>query len=250
MQPGVPPLYVPVTRLAQRIVALAIALGALSPSMAAAQRQRDPAIAEARELYAQGLELVEDGRWADAMEAFRRSYELSAAPPALFNLALALRALGRVREARDRLAELGRLEGIEPTIGDVANVLRLEAASRVAILTIEGLPSVDGLELRLDGASIDDGARPLRLELDPGEHALSVSAPGYAAFEWQRDVDDGEEIDVDVELRVVEPEIWPWIVVGGAGAALVVVAVAIGVAVGTSQTDVSWPQVPRLAIRP
>src|SRR5688500_7650900 len=61
---------------------------------------------EAREQYRVGLEAMENGRWADALGAFQRSYELEPTVPALFNQGVVLRSLGRLREARDTFARL------------------------------------------------------------------------------------------------------------------------------------------------
>lgn len=204
-------------------------------------------VERARERYAEGLEALDDSRWAEALGAFGEAYELSRAPPALFNVAVVLRGLGRIREARDTLTQLLELlpEG-DLALREIARTMRAEAAARVAVLTLEDLPAPPRAQLRLDGEPLaDTGQRPLRVELDPGRHALAVTLEGHDPFEWRETLVDGARETVRVEL---EPSggmgLWPWIAAGGA---LLAVAIVVTVLVVTSDpstlTNVRHPRV-------
>src|SRR5688500_208387 len=213
------------TRYARDVKRTAVLVACLTviPLGAAAQRTRPAAppvsenVARGRALYAEGLAALEEARWADALGAFRESYALSEAPPALFNVALVLRALGRLREARDALTALIALDGVDPTLRETAVMMRREAAVRIAQLTLDRLPAAsEALRLRLDGAPLDDAReRPLRLEIDPGEHTLAVAYPGHELFEWRRVVRDGDRINVQIVLRDESTPIWPWLALAG-----------------------------------
>jgi hypothetical protein len=95
------------TRLAVTVLILAL------PGVALAQPPEPPdreptqtQFVEARDLFVRGTSFVENGQWADAITTFSQAYELSGVPPALYNVAFALRALGRHVESRDAFEAL------------------------------------------------------------------------------------------------------------------------------------------------
>lgn len=196
--------------------------------------------AQARALFAAGGAAIDAGRWADAVDSFRRAYELTGAPSALFNTAFALRALGRYREAAQAFGELLALEGISDSVRAQATELRDEVRGRLALVRLLGLEAEARYVVRLDGEGIDDtGTRPLVLQADPGRHTLDVSRPGFVRFEWAGSLEDGQMLDLGVELareaeraggeggggggNVLE-EPWLWIVIG----ALVIGGAVVG----------------------
>ena len=208
-------------------------------------RAQDPPPPAAREAYQDGLAAMENGRWADALAAFRRSYEIFPAAPALFNQGVVLRSLGRLREARDTFA---RLLDAHPDLSEearaAANEMGAEVAERIAALEVVNLPRAGpDLRIRFDGEPYqDDGSRPLVVEVDPGEHALAVLAEGYEPFEWRERVGDGETRRVRVALEETGVPIWAWI---AAGAGVVVGAVVVIALLATEQsqlTNVTMPE--------
>jgi tetratricopeptide (TPR) repeat protein len=192
---------------------------------------------EAREQYRIGLEAMENGRWADALGAFRRSYELNPTVPALYNQGVVLRSLGRLREARDTFARLLDEHPDAPADArEAANEMGREVAERIAELVVLNLPAPRfRLGLRLDGAPIDDpGDRPLSLEVDPGEHTLGVLREGYDPFEWRGALGDGEQREVRVELEKTGIPLWAWI---AAGSGVVLGAVIVVVLLATQESE-------------
>ena len=188
--------------------------------------------AEARVVYERGLEDVEAGRWADALEAFSAAYRLSGVAPALFNAATAMRALGRnveAREALDRL--LAEHDDLDETVRVVATQMREEVAARVAILELAGIPEgAADLAIRVDANPVaDTGARPLPVDVDPGYRRLAVESRALGRFAWEGDVAEGAHVPIEVELERDDGGIPWWVFAGGAalvvGAAIVVVAV-------------------------
>ena len=163
----------------------------------------DAEIAEARALFMAGQSAVEAGRWADALERFERSYALSHAPSALFNVAFALRSLGRHREARDAFDRLrAQHPGLDAPVAREAERLRAEEAERVAALHLHRLDAALRYELRLDGERVDDGGdRPLVIETDPGDHVISVTdRQSTAPFVWEGTLVDGQREAIDVSF--------------------------------------------------
>ena len=196
----------------------------------------DAEIAEARELYQRGTEQVETHQWTDALESFERSYSLSGASVALYSLAYTLRVLGRYREAREAFAQLlSDHDDLEPAIRRDAAALQREVAARVAILSLAGLPFEQVPTVLLDGTPVhDDGARPLPIEVDPGERSLRVEAPGYEPFTWQGNVVPGEDRTIDVTLEeegggtTGSPVFWIAAGVGFVAAAVIVGLILYG----------------------
>jgi hypothetical protein len=218
----------------RRCIAALLAAASFFAAPALAQTRDPAAVAEARTLYAAGLEAVGDGRWSDALAAFRRSYELSGAPPALFNAGLALRALGRAREARDVFAEvLDALPAGESDARREAEAMLIETAARVGHLSIEEVPPVPDVTLHLDGAPVEGGGRSVDLEIDAGDHAIIVTAPGHRPFEWRGSVTDGGRVRVRVVLEAEAIDPVPWILVGTGAAVAIAVAIIVGVVVAS-----------------
>jgi hypothetical protein len=153
--------------------------------------------AEGRAAYARGLTAADEVRWSDALREFERAYELARVPSALFNVATTLRALGRHVDARDTLTRLLRDHELDAeTQAEAARLLR-EESTRVARLRVGGLPTIDRLELRLDGRLTPLGtARPLELFVDPGTHVVEASAPAHTAARWEGTLTDGAVEDV------------------------------------------------------
>lgn len=176
---------------------------------------------QARQLFVQGAQEAEVGRWADALESFRLSYRLSGQAVSLYNAGLTLRSLGRFRDARsvfDHITE-DHPDASEQIVEETRNY-RIEVASRIARLTLLELPEVPELQLRLDGALTPDGGdRPLELEVDPGSHTLRVMLEGYEPFLWEGTIDDGSETTVLIDLHErsgggVGRKWWFWTIIG------------------------------------
>lgn len=188
---------------------------------------------EARSLFIDGSRDVEGFRWADAIPKFERSYALSCAPSALYNLAMALRALGRHRDARDAF---DRLLGAHPDLsGDLranAETYRREEAARVAVLLLAGVDPNARPEIHFDGQDVlDDGSRPVRIETDAGEHSLVATLADHEPFLWEGRLGDGQTETVELRFTPIPRgggvDVLPILL--GVGAALLVAA---GVVVG------------------
>lgn len=219
----------------------ALALLFLGPGPVAAQAPPELSEsdrAQARALFAAGAAAVDAGRWADAVDSFRRAYELTRAPSALFNTAFALRALGRYREAARAFDQLLALTNVSDAMRAQASELRDEVRGRLAIVRLVGLDPEVRHVIRLDAEAVEDtGDRPVVVQADPGRRAIDVSRPGFVRFEWSGTLTNAQVLELPVEL-VPQPaegpvsgggsvleEAWFWVVVG------VVVLAGAGVAI-------------------
>jgi tetratricopeptide (TPR) repeat protein len=152
----------------------------LATSVALAQKA-SPESRRAKALFEEGIALSDEGKWAEALEAFQKSDELVPSPTVKFNIAATLRALGRYVESKDvaeqimKAAETAKPPLKPQLVADVKKLLA-DVYDKIVALTVKLDPP--DAKLAIDGAE----ARPLadgRLELDPGRHVFVVSAPGY-----------------------------------------------------------------------
>ncbi len=209
-----------------------------------------PRMVEARALFSAGQDAARNALWADAVDRFEESYELCAMAPPLFNLAVALRALGRHLEARDTAARVLSAHEAElaPEQRREAELFLAAESARLSRLRLEGLDSV-AHEIELDDARRDDTRqRPLILETNPGAHVLRIRRQGFRDFEWEGSLRDAERLSLSVELSPLEsPSIFEepafWVVTGSI---LVVGAVIIGVVLATTSDGQLKPESMRI----
>lgn len=209
----------------------ALLLGVLVSTLAAPVLAQSSDRRAAVEAFRAGEAAATEERWGDALEHFRTAYDLTALPTALYNVAFALRALGRYLEARDAYDELLTLE-VPSELLDSALEYRAEVAGRIASLSLTDL-STERHDVRVGGAARQDTLlRPLLVEADPGPTLLEVRREGFTPFEWSGTLGEGDHVDLSVILAPlpsgggIEREPWLWIVVG---VVVVGAAVALGV---------------------
>lgn len=200
---------------------------------AAADGAREDA---AREAFVAGSEAADRQLWADSERHFARAYALSGVPAALFNRAVALRNLGREREARDAFDRIARETEVDEPTRARAVTLRDEAASRIVTIVVVGLDAGASYEVEVDGElRVDTGSRPLRLEVDPGACVLEIGRPEHERFRWRGVLAAGEEHVVRATLIARAARRGRgWI---AAIAGVVVVGALVGVAVGVTRRD-------------
>ncbi len=222
-----------VARIARLVAGVFLLMFIVVPVTGSAQdtaRTDDSRQDAAREEFRSGEAAALEERWADSERHFRRAFELSGVVAALVNQAVALRALGRHRDARDafdRALEMRPQEALRSQIQE----WRGESAARVAVLVLTGLEPRVTHDVALDGVSTGDGQeRPLRLETDSGRHALVVRREGHVPWLWQGDTHDGQSLRLQVEMeqeaqpRSLASHPWFWVLV---------VSVAAGAAAAT-----------------
>ena len=235
-------------RVAWGLVALALAVS-LAPRSASAQAPaadcrslaRPPegdtqsAQRTALEAFSRGSAATEGERWDDAEHCFAFAWDLSHVALARYNQAVALRALGRYRQARDAFDE-ALAAGLDATRAPLATEMRAEADASVAHLAIDGIADDVEAVIELDGDPVEAGGGARSVECDPGRHSLVVRAAGFTPFTWSGDVVEGTAAAVHVELAripsggsVFEEPLF-WIITG-------VVLVGAGVGIGVYAQD-------------
>ncbi len=176
----------------------------MNPSPMAAQDRSD--VVRARSLFEEAMRSMDRGDFDRAITEFQASLGIAPRAPTAFNLAMALRGAGRLREAMETFEGLlgerfGRMA--PPQEREVAQLLR-ETETELATLRVRiaGAPTI---ELRIDGERIEDVSTNVWIEcrIDPGAHVVTASAPDRQTAERDIEVARGEHIEVDFVLEPI-----------------------------------------------
>jgi hypothetical protein len=161
--------------------------------------------AEARALFERGKQAMSAGRFAEAREQFQRSLELVPKASAAFNLAVALRGMGRPKQSHELLERMlrGEFGELPADRREEVALLAAEARRDIATLTVVAR-GADSIELRLDGVRagtlVPD--RPLTLEVNPGERVLAFGARLRDPLERRVTLGPGKSAKVSATLRL------------------------------------------------
>lgn len=181
----------PFARARRGAAALAVATALAGPARA----QSDE---EVRGLFDQGVALLDQGRFADALERFRRVSAVRQTPAVLYNLALAERGVGRYLYAA---AHFDAWLAVAAGRADPARVAEVRGARdecRAAVARLTLRPSSPALSLRVDDVTRDANAA---IELDPGEHVVRASGDAFEPFEAAVTLRPGESRELAVAPR-------------------------------------------------
>lgn len=178
------------------MVARAIVL-ALSLSSIVHAQDRD----RARALFEQGVALSSQERWAEALEAFEQSRAIVERPSTVFNIATALQRLGRAREAIAAAEVYLTLAHPRRDAEQIAGARMLIDVLRSTLATVELRVVPAEAEIEIDGRTEPGEGTERSLTLDPGEHHIVVSAPGYAPHREDVDLRSSERRALSVALE-------------------------------------------------
>ena len=155
-------------------------------------------------LYKEGVALSDSGNWAEALNRFQQVVAIRSSPPALFSLAEAEQHVGRYASSETHY---------RAALADARSThdARVQAAAEKAIGAV--VPHVPHLVVRVateapnrqatvDGAPASLGAP---YAVDPGDHAVVVTADGMRPFQRKVHAEDGQSIDVSATLVALEP---------------------------------------------
>jgi hypothetical protein len=167
------------------MVAIIVAVAGMHPGLvradaAATAAAASPAAAgKADQLFRLGKDKLAQQDYAAACPLLAQSYELDPASGSLLALALCHEREGKLASAYREYGEVAARSKQEQR-ADREAVARAQATAlepKLSTLTIAVDASLDGLEVRLDGALIEPAHLGKLLPLDGGEHMLIASAP-------------------------------------------------------------------------
>jgi len=181
-------------------------------SRAETPEDRETALALVRE----GNTLLDAGKAAEALAAFRRAYAIVESPKLHFNFGQALAEIpGREAEAHEEFVQyLTQVPTADPVKRAEANRQALALGAKSAFLWIETDP--DGVAILVDEKP--RGTTPLvgPFALSAGTHALRLSKPGLQPISEAITVTAGQRVTKDFALHPAVTR--PAVGVGGAAA--------------------------------
>lgn len=134
---------------------------------------------EARTLFDRGKVAMGSGRFAEATELFQRSLKLVPKPSAAFNLAVALRGMGKPKESAEVFGEL--LAGKYGTLpadrrSEIQSLIR-EVGAEIATLSISASGAAR-IDVHVDGSRVASIApqQSISIRVNPGERVVTLSA--------------------------------------------------------------------------
>lgn len=163
-----------------------------APTLAFAQSDAD--VTHARDAFELGVLLGRSDRWAEAMEAFRRSHALAPRPRTCFNLGLALHHVGRLREAARTLRQCLDAPDSSADASLVYDARNLLGVLTRSLATFELVIEPAHAELRVDGEPIVGSGPTRRVELDPGSHRVQLAAEGMGPQEFSVQLAAGQRV--------------------------------------------------------
>jgi hypothetical protein len=184
------------SRLRSLLLAAALVAGAI-PAHA---QSSDKAMAES--LFQAGRALMKQNKPGEACPKFAESNRIDPSPGTLLNLGKCLEATGKTASAWAAYKEaivLARSTGQSKHV-TAGSEFAAAVEPRLSYLKIEiSGERRPGMVVKRDGTVIGDGALGVPIAVDPGEHVIEASAPGFAT--WRTTVTIGaaaEKKDVEV----------------------------------------------------
>ena len=176
----------------------------------------------ARDLYNEGWQLQQQGRYADAVDRYTRSLAVFPAPTTAFRLAQCKEALGKLVEAAEELRAIrnaplpaGSPQAFVTAQQEAAaEVPKLEA--RIPKIKIDIQPAgVSGLVVTVDGATMPTALVGVARPIDPGSHTITATAPGYSQAQARVDVREKQTPMPEVTLTLQASATGPTYQTGG-----------------------------------
>ena len=180
---------------ALRVVLLIATLCATGVALA----QSDPTAREtSRREFAVGAAALEDGRASEALAHFERAYALFPHYSTWYNIGLAHRALGQPVDAVGAFQKYLEQGGTAVARGrrDMVEGLIRESRQKIATVRVATVPA--DAAVTIDGKAVDGGGPH---PLNPGEHAIDVTAPGFVAARKTVQLAASSSVVVQVELE-------------------------------------------------
>jgi len=184
------------------------ALFAPSPSFAAdtaADAVADKATA--RTLATEGIDLYNEGRFAEALDRLQRAQQLFDAPIHLLYVARAQTELGQLVEATETYRRLIRVELSSDTPAAVREAVEAADAeldgvdARVPAVNIEVVPAGEpAITLKIDGVPVSTAVVGIDRPLNPGRHRIEAAVPDGRRSEVTLELVEGARRKVLLEL--------------------------------------------------
>ena len=177
------------------------------PQARVASAAPDPT-ALAQEQFRQGRDALKRGDYAGALELFRKSQELLPTAGTLLNLASCEEKLGLLASARQHFQQA--LAGLPDSDAGRVRLAKQSLAAlepRVPRLQIKLAKSAaQGARVMLDDAVVAPASLETDLPVNPGKHAIVVSASNLPDRHYEVTLEEGKATSITVETGIRESQ--------------------------------------------
>lgn len=154
------------------LLSLVCLLFALAPSALAQGAPSTSAKREAKAAFAAGQKAFDKKDYAEALQHFRKAFNLHGHDAVRFNIAVCLEKLGRVREAMIEYETAAKSDQLDDAARARASAQAADMRKQLGKLVVEGTPS--GAEVLVDGEQLCN--IPCSVDLDPARHDVTVQS--------------------------------------------------------------------------
>ncbi len=186
---------------------LTLALAMSLSTLGHAQNISDSDRKGARDLYERGASLQVQGKPADALDAFMRSYNVFPAPTTALHIAQCQAALGHLVEAEEDYRALANAQipaGSAQAFYTAQEQAKAELAQispRLPTIRITTTPDkIANLQLKIDDQIVNASLVGVPRAVNPGTHKVVAMAPGYSNAEQTVTVQEKDARDVPLTL--------------------------------------------------
>jgi hypothetical protein len=171
-----------------------------------ASGQSDTERAAARQLFAEGMELQQGGKYADALDKFQHVQRILNAPTTQLHIGQCQAALGKLLEAAEAYRAATRIpvpagNALFAQAEEDAKRELAKVEPRIPKVTVTVTPaSAPGLAMQIDGQPINSALIGEQIPLDPGAHTITVTATGYASNEQTVSLGENDSKSMSVSL--------------------------------------------------
>ncbi len=186
----------------------AVAIGTTWPALASAGPVPTQAqLQQARQDFAAGRKLEEEGRWSEALPLFERVGEVKMTPQVRFHIALCLEMTGKLTRAREEFALAAReAKPSAPNVVVEAGQHLGALEKRIPTLTVAVTRPAPGDEVLLDGKTIAI-AEPV--PADPGSHTLELRREGAVVASESVSLDEGKPRKIELGVAPASAPVGP-----------------------------------------
>lgn len=157
-------------------IGLVLCAAAWSPAATAQSRGEDPRRSAAAQHFERGVAFAEESRWNDAIRELEAARDLRPTAAVVFNLGMAYRAVGRMREAITAFGVyLDTSTGVPAATRARVEQLVRELLPSLGRLTVSIEPA--GAVVAVDGVAVAPGEGGQ--VVDPGRHTVTASSDGF-----------------------------------------------------------------------
>jgi hypothetical protein len=186
---------------------MTIALAFASPSFADSGDEAGD-VAAARNLAVEGMKLAQSGKCEDAIDKLERAEKLHHAPIVLGKLGECYVQQGRLVEGTEALRKMLReplpskpTPAIEQAYEHAQATLDATTPKLAGVTVTVRAASDADVTTKLDGKLVSSAQLGVERPLDPGEHVLEASAPGFIKAEKKIVASAGDKLEVSLELE-------------------------------------------------